>query len=279
MTSPNRIVCGTELSEVDRALADTAADLARVLSAELVLVHASAPPPEGASAVPDSVRDAARQLERRVQSERTREGDALAYEALRLRQPSVSIRAVQVDGRPHEALVDIADAKDDSLLVVGARPRKPLGRTVDHVVRHTRSPVLAVPPGAPPLAQGLVSVVAFDGSEAAMRALVLAADLTARLGGAIAIIHACGPAEVDEERRRIESLLRAHAPSLLGPDSVLAVPIETNVPDAILREATRRHAALVAVGSHGRRGLARAILGSTPEAILHRAATAVLIVR
>jgi nucleotide-binding universal stress UspA family protein len=279
MSSRRRIVCGTELREGDRTLADEAARLSRALSAELILVHAGAPPPSGAADVPESVRVAARGLERRVSAELEREGDALTREAVRLRQPDLAVRAVQAAGRPHEVLVEVADATDDSLLVVGTRSKRPLGRTIDHVVRHARSPVVAIPDGAPPLARGLTVAVAFDASETAAHALALSAEVAGRLGGTLAIIHACGPAEAHDARARIEAMLREREPDLARSASVFVVPIETTVADAVVAQAARCGAQLLALGSHARRGLARAILGSTPEAVLHRATTAVLLVR
>jgi nucleotide-binding universal stress UspA family protein len=278
VTTRRRIVCGTELNDADRWLAKEAAELARALGAELVLVHAGAPAAEGASEVPASIRGAARQLEKRVSSELDREADALSREVRRLAQADLHVRGAQVAGRPHEALVEIADATDDSLLVVGCRPRKPLGRTIDHVVRHARSPVLALPEGAAFLARGLTIAVAFDGSETAWRALELASELAGALGGKLAVIHAAGPGEVDA-RARTEALIRERAPELARSAAIVAAPIETTIADAVVREAAVLGASLVALGSHARRGLARAILGSTPEAVLHRAKTAVLVVR
>ncbi len=280
MSSRRRVVCGTELSASDRELADDAARLARTLSAELVLVHACAPPPSGASEVPESMRSAARDLEKRVAAELERDSNALTEEAVRLREkPGLAVRAVQVAGRAYEVLVEVADATDDSVLVVGVRPKRPLSRTIDHVARHAHSPVLAVPTGAPPLSRGLEVAVAFDGSEAASRALDLAAEVAGRLGGTLSILHACGYAEADESRTRIEAQVRDRLPDLARSVVVIAIPIVTTVAAAVIGTAESRGAKLIALGSHARRGLARAILGSTPEAVLHSATTAVLIVR
>jgi nucleotide-binding universal stress UspA family protein len=279
MSSRRRIVCGTELTREDGAVATEAAALARALGASLVLVHAGAPSPSGVDAVPESIRGAARELAKRVESKLEHQTLVLRSEADRFRTGGLDVRPVQVVGHPYEALVEIADSTDDSLLVVGARPGRTLGRTVDHVARHARSPVLAVPPGALALVRGLTIAVAFDGSEAALQALGLASELAAALGGSISVIHASAPADLVTSRHHIEAEVRQRAPELVRSAEVVVVPIETTVTDAVLRSAADRGARLIAVGSHARRGLARALLGSTAEAILHAAPIATLIVR
>lgn len=51
------------------------------------------------------------------------------------------------------------------------------------------------------------------------------------------------------------------------------------VSDAILDEATNCHADLIVIGSNGRRGIKRLLLGSDAEAVARQAPCAVLIVR
>jgi nucleotide-binding universal stress UspA family protein len=272
-----RVVCGTELTEADHSLEDAAAGWARTFGAELVLVHASPPAAIGVADVPSSTQEGARALARRIEHERWSASEALSRAVRRVGRAELRVRGIVADGRPSEALVELADAVDGTLLVVGARPRAPLGRTIDHVLRHARSPVLAIPAAARSLAGGLAIVVAFDASEAATHALVLGSRVAHTLGGTLHAVHAAGPGEL-HDHARIEAEVRTRAPGLVCA-TITTVGVETSVADAVVREATRIGAGLVVIGSHARRGLARVLLGSTAEALLHRAETAVLVVR
>ncbi len=72
-------------------------------------------------------------------------------------------------------------------------------------------------------------------------------------------------AEVAHARERgaeVEGVLRQGDPRLVLPEL-----------------ASARHASLVVVGSHGRRGLARALLGSVAESVLRTSAVPVVVVR
>ncbi len=53
----------------------------------------------------------------------------------------------------------------------------------------------------------------------------------------------------------------------------------TRVSDAIIEEARRSQADLIVLGTHGRRGVRRLLLGSDAEAIVRHAPVAVLLVR
>ena len=54
--------------------------------------------------------------------------------------------------------------------------------------------------------------------------------------------------------------------------------VGSRVSDAILEEANRVKADLIVIGSHGRRGVRRLLLGSDAEAIARQAPCAVLLV-
>jgi nucleotide-binding universal stress UspA family protein len=74
------------------------------------------------------------------------------------------------------------------------------------------------------------------------------------------------------------------AKALAASDGVQAqgVVVETlgqRVADKILREARDRHADIIVMGTHGRRGFRHLVLGSDAEAVLHEARTPVLLVR
>jgi nucleotide-binding universal stress UspA family protein len=71
----------------------------------------------------------------------------------------------------------------------------------------------------------------------------------------------------------------------LGRQHLAGVPCEPHVrsaqhaAEAIVEEAERLHADVIAVGTHGRTGLRRAVMGSVAEAVLRAAPVPVFLVR
>jgi nucleotide-binding universal stress UspA family protein len=71
---------------------------------------------------------------------------------------------------------------------------------------------------------------------------------------------------------------------LIGRHAANGLEIETDVqngyvPDSILSAARRQHADLIVMGTHGRRGMDRLLMGSTTENVLRKASCPVLAVR
>lgn len=65
----------------------------------------------------------------------------------------------------------------------------------------------------------------------------------------------------------------------LKPQAVLAENLYGRVADAIVREARKLRADLIVIGTHGRRGLSRVVMGSDAELVLRQAPAPVLLVR
>jgi nucleotide-binding universal stress UspA family protein len=65
----------------------------------------------------------------------------------------------------------------------------------------------------------------------------------------------------------------------LDPDAVLLEEFSGRVADAIVDQAQRWSADLIVMGTHGRRGLQHALLGSEAEGVLHKAPVPLLLVR
>jgi nucleotide-binding universal stress UspA family protein len=144
-------------------------------------------------------------------------------------------------------------------------------------------------------------LVAIDGSPTANRGLKCAIDLAADQHAKLYIIHVLDdmavapsfdgslfPAEYFD--KMIESMrlagrkLIAEAEKLaLERDlEVQAVFLETlgqRVAQTIVAEAGRQNADLIVLGTHGRRGVRRLLLGSDAEAVLREARVPVLLVR
>ena len=132
-------------------------------------------------------------------------------------------------------------------------------------------------------------LVAFDFSPASQKALAWAANLKATTGGApIHVVHVVNPipsvampemtafpAPSDEEiagiARELEGMVRK-----LSPDATMEVIRAPWVASAILDTAQRVNADLIAMGTHGRKGFTRLMLGSAAEYVVRHAACPVV---
>jgi nucleotide-binding universal stress UspA family protein len=106
-------------------------------------------------------------------------------------------------------------------------------------------------------------VVPLDGSPAAARALVPALDLARRTGAPVCLLSRCFPDERETVAEYLGELAGRHA----GEAAIETLVVDRDsIPDAI-REGLGP-GSLVCMSSHGRGGIARAVLGSIAEALL-----------
>ncbi len=135
-------------------------------------------------------------------------------------------------------------------------------------------------------------LIAVDTSEIGTHATLVGLELASALGAEMAFIHAIGPAVSDGGWYAVASPELTEPPddeisqvlaSLTGRASVPAesqrfVPVGD--PAASITDAARDwHSDLVVIGSHGREGVDRILLGSVAEGVARKAPCPVLIVR
>jgi nucleotide-binding universal stress UspA family protein len=190
------------------------------------------------------------------------------------------------------------------LIVMGThgRRRTPrvLGTTADRVIRSAQTPILTVQPDvARPRPEIRTVLVATDFSEEAALATSAAVRLAGRMVGktqplSLVLLHAWSTplvygeppwltpklpptGEIEKEARHtLESL----AAALRGDRVDVQVQVrEGDAAEVITSEAERVKADLIALGTVGRSGLNRLLLGSVAEHVLHRAPCPVLTVR
>lgn len=199
-------------------------------------------------------------------------------------------------GAAYAQIADRAHHGHAELIVVGRHGERTfgellIGSTAERVVRTGATSVLVV--AGPPTAPYRRPLVAFDGSASARCALELTARLCADSREAqLDVVHVIAPTHApiggdlplaptaprEVERRthvEVEAALAA-----LDVEVPWRVHVVTGDPRAQLLAAARAHGSdLVAVGTHGRTGLRRALVGSVAEAVIRGAATDVLVAR
>ena len=116
-------------------------------------------------------------------------------------------------------------------------------------------------------------LVATDFSEQAEAAVALAATYARRFGARVHVLHVLAPGDTDVTQ------LLADAAASVGPDVPVVVASEAGEPgDVIVRHAKRHAIDLIVVGTHGRRGMSRVLLGSVANRVLQTAPCPVLAV-
>jgi nucleotide-binding universal stress UspA family protein len=135
-------------------------------------------------------------------------------------------------------------------------------------------------------------LIAVDTSEIGVHAALVGLELASALGAQVAFIHVIGPALSDDAWMPVASLELTLRPdseitqvleSLAGrvpipKDATKFAPVGDPV-DSIVGAARGWPADLVVVGSHGRDGLGRVLLGSVAEGVVRHAPCPVLVVR
>ncbi|HEY3566607.1 MAG TPA: universal stress protein [Thermoanaerobaculia bacterium] len=193
---------------------------------------------------------------------------------------------------PHHAIVDLAQKVDADLIVVGASEgnalqRAFLGSTADRVVRKAPCPVFVVRSGATfPPTRALVPV---DLSPVSAGALRFATAFLRETGGKLTDIETLfvlNPLEVEGSLQFTPGQVERFAGEELDRFTKLNAPADhtshqvlIGYPrEEILREIEDRRADIVVLGTHGRSGFERMMIGSIAAEVLQRARCNVAVV-
>ena len=190
------------------------------------------------------------------------------------------------------ALLQRAEEVDADLLMIGPHARRSLfdfGSTARAILAHSDRPVWMQGGGARPIASVLVAV---DLSKHSRRALEMAHRLASGLGAALHVMHCftppgfaythsralAGSSYVVEAERAAEEheLGQWMQEADWGTVPVTHATVE-GVPEDTILETGDDHD-LIVMGTHGRTGLARFLLGSVAYSVLRRAEMPVLVV-
>jgi nucleotide-binding universal stress UspA family protein len=202
---------------------------------------------------------------------------------------------------PVPGILAAATKYGSDLIVMGTHARTGiartfLGSTTEGVLRTSDVPVLttrtSTPAEASPFARLLVAV---DDSDASDAAVAVAARLSHALGARLIIAHAAdttrlyenagnygfNPLPLQEDIERESAAVVAHAleHASIPATTVDVALVEGHPAAAILDAASTRKATAIVMGSHGRRGIRRFVLGSVAECVVRESDLPVLVVR
>ena len=254
-----------------RGAVDAALRLARLGQAQLYAVQVMELVPEFDAAAPDLMGVVEEEVRRQIaalRDEAVRQGVAL-QSCLR-RSPAVAGAILEEIRRLHPDLVIMGPPARTGLA------RLVLGDITARVIGVSPAGVLVMPPGIS-LAFGRL-LVAVDGSPYAEAAWVEALALACQAGSDLYAL--CAVANDGDLPEAQAALARMQAAAMREGLLITTLTPQGEPPeDAILQAAQKYEVDLIIMGSHGRRGLTRLLLGSVTEGVLDRALAPVLVVK
>jgi nucleotide-binding universal stress UspA family protein len=230
------------------------------------------------------------------------ERDLAERVAMSLPPEKVTVTVEPGWGRPEGNLFEMASRQHVDLVVVGTHQRHGLGRlrfgSVSRtVLHHAHASVAVIPPSpavpAARLAKLARVLVATDFSDLGNSAVPYGAAVVQE-GGTLKLIHVIEPetaqagtgASVSKPRPRKENpKLVAQLHALVPKEARDRFDLEADVvesddvAEAIAQEAERFRADAICLGSHGRSGVAKTLLGSVAQAVMTKSKRPILIVR
>ena len=180
----------------------------------------------------------------------------------------------------YEGILEEADESQPDLIIMGRHgytglTRLLMGSVTARVIGHSPVNVLVVPQGVPLSFERLL--MASDGSPYSEAAWAEALALAGAMGSAlIGVAVAASDRDIPTATNAVRNLEAAA--------SQQGIPVDTMIPmgrpeEGIVKAAEFKQASLIIVGSHGRTGLKRLLMGSVAERVIGQAKCPVLVVK
>ena len=283
----------TDFSKPAQRAYTYALNLASVFGSRLILLHV-------VKAAPGS-ETWSKAAHRYLQPLRTHALLELGRMASLAKDRGVKSRHKLLIGIPEDSILQIAEDTKADLIAMGTHGRTgwdrlQFGSVAAAILRQTSCPVLTVHAGIVadfPTSPRRVKVgrilVAMDFSPSSKAALRSAVMLSKRFEAEVFLVHAheplgsSRPAHVHNKElssQRADQQFK-QAVSALQADQFVTdrIFVPGNPIEVILDQAKRVVADLIVMGTHGRRGLQRLVLGSVAESVVRRAGCPVLVVK
>jgi nucleotide-binding universal stress UspA family protein len=219
--------------------------------------------------------------------------DASLSEAIKIaREEGVTIQALCEEGTIHEKIVDLADMENYDLIVMGKKglsliERAFVGSVTERVIGYSRQDVLVIPNGAKIGSRSLL--VATDGSAYSEAAARKAIEIAMQSHGEIKALSVVDvTVEFMLRANEIYDTLVAKAKvftdvikqkALAAGINAEALVRDGEVYQVIIDVAKEHQIDMIIMGSLGRTGIKRLLMGSTAERVLGHASFPVLIVK
>ena len=204
-----------------------------------------------------------------------------------------TVRKINEIGSPAQVILESAETVSADLVVVGARGRSRVAETVlgsvsHRVLSHTSRPTLIVKGTAQPIQRVLVAVEGRDDADRILQWLTrhrFATPVELCVLNVVVPIGLDSPYDAlgakawqEDAKSYAEDLVKDTAAKLLDSQYTVSTKVAVGNPAGVVEEMAY-NANLVVVASHGRKGLARFLLGSVSHTIVHHVPCSVLVIR
>lgn len=267
------IVLATDGSEFSESAEAVGLDLARRCGARLIL----------ARIIPTDTQHDALSPRRSHEASVTAQGDLDVLEKKAREQGLDALPILRHGVDRHQEIVNIAEEYKAGLIVIGRRDRNDLARLMvgdatRKVVGTAPCNVMVVPRGAQAPHRGLL--VGTDGSELGDQAARAAIELAGYCQLPITIASVAVPGQSDERRQEgVDAIQRLQGEAREQGLTADATFEEGRAEVTLIDVARRDNRDLIIVGSHGRTGLKRLLMGSVSERVIGGADCPVLVVK
>ena len=284
-----KLLLPTDCSEFSEGAIREAVNLAKTCSSKLFIISVIETNPEYESIAPQLIEKAEKETRQHLESVKNRAA-----------KEGVDCEIIARQGEdPYKYIVDEAAKHQVSMIIMGRRGRKGLkrlmmGSVTAKVIGHSPCNVLVVPRAA--RLEFRKILIATDGSKysnaAASEAVAIAKRCGANLIAAsvvpyetispLGIVHSEMQWELvtEESRKAAESNIKNVKEIAEKEDvKIEELILEGRPYEAIINAAKEKRVDLIVVGSHGRTGLDRLLMGSVTERVIGHADCAVLVVK
>jgi len=232
--------------------------------------------------------------------------DYISRTATNLQNEGIKADPVVLYGNAADKILDHADKNNVDLIIMATHGRSGIslwwvGSVAEKVISATKSPMLLVPvkKADKPEAVGKLTIekilVPLDGSDAGQAALPYAETLAKQMGASISLIQVIpSPATMDPSisggpywikfveaiNDTAQDYLSGIAKKLTQQGIQTTYEVMSGDPAyKIIEHAEHEMAGLIAMSTHGRTGIARWVLGSVTDKVMHGAKMPIWIVR
>jgi len=187
---------------------------------------------------------------------------------------------VTLSEEPYQDIVDHASKNNVDMIIMGTHgktgmKRLMMGSVTAKVIGHAPCNILVLPLNAKVECKNVL--IATDGSKYSEAAASEALGIAKRCGSSLIVISvASSEAEIASAKDNVNKVSEAAEKEGVKTASVVTIgkPYE-----AIIETAKQKKADFIVLGSHGRTGLARLLMGSVTERVIGHAEAAVLVVK
>ncbi|MDP2755485.1 MAG: universal stress protein [Nitrospirota bacterium] len=265
-----KLLVATDGSVFSKSAVREAVNLAKICSGKLYVVSVVKTNLEYESVVPQIVEKEEEKMRQHLESVKDRASkESVDCEIISHRSEE-----------PYQDIVDEAAKNQANMIIMGTHGRTGLkrlmmGSVTAKVIGHAPCNVLVVPLNAKVECKNIL--IATDGSKYSEAAASQAIGIAKRCGGSLTVISvASSDAEILSAEDYVKEVSELAEKEGIKTDglAVKGIPYE-----AIVDASKRKRADLIVVGSHGRTGLERLLMGSVTERVIGHSESAVLVVR